>query len=144
MEPLGVVDSRECVCSRLPPGAEYVAAVELPRPCGEEYKYCVSFSTHNISSEIFDRRMLHGVEANCIYRLWVMSAISGLMYGTQYFQEKDLPLYSRGLEIMIGVSAAGLVLAGVQVWIYTIYNRKTKALKESGLVVEGKRYNYIT
>ncbi|KAL5348922.1 hypothetical protein ACLOAV_006347 [Pseudogymnoascus australis] len=36
--------------------------------------------------------------------LWVMSAISGLMYGTQYFQEKDLPLYSRGLEIMIGVS----------------------------------------
>lgn len=78
------------------------------------------------------------------YRLWVMSAISGLMYGTQYFQEKDLPLYSRGLEIMIGVSAAGLVLAGVQVWIYTIYNRKTKALKESGLVVEEKRYNYIT
>ncbi|OBT58408.1 hypothetical protein VE04_00775 [Pseudogymnoascus sp. 24MN13] len=46
--------------------------------------------------------------------LWVMSAISGLMYGTQYFQEKDLPLYSRGLEIMIGVSVAGLVLAGVQ------------------------------
>ncbi|KFY44973.1 hypothetical protein V494_01226 [Pseudogymnoascus sp. VKM F-4513 (FW-928)] len=64
--------------------------------------------------------------------LWVMSAISGLMYGTQYFQEKDLPLYSRGLEIMIGVSAAGLVLAGVQIWIYKTYNRKTKELKESG------------
>ncbi|OBT73543.1 hypothetical protein VF21_07248 [Pseudogymnoascus sp. 05NY08] len=47
--------------------------------------------------------------------LWVMSAISGLMYGTQYFQEKDLPLYSRGLEIMIGVSVGGLVLVGVQV-----------------------------
>ncbi|KFY09086.1 hypothetical protein V492_05645 [Pseudogymnoascus sp. VKM F-4246] len=72
--------------------------------------------------------------------LWVMSAISGLMYGTQYFQEKDLPLYSRGLEIMIGVSAAGLVLAGVQIWIYKTYNRKTKELKESGLVVEGESY----
>ncbi|ELR02977.1 hypothetical protein VC83_03502 [Pseudogymnoascus destructans] len=71
--------------------------------------------------------------------LWVISAISGLMYGTQYFQEKDLPLYSRGLEIMIGVSVAGLVLAGVQVWIYTAYNRKTKELKEHGVVVEGNK-----
>ncbi|KFY93212.1 hypothetical protein V500_03825 [Pseudogymnoascus sp. VKM F-4518 (FW-2643)] len=70
--------------------------------------------------------------------LWVMSAISGLMYGTQYFQEKDLPLYSRGLEIMIGVSVAGLVLAGVQILIYTAYNRKTKELKERGLIVEGE------
>lgn len=73
-----------------------------------------------------------------------MSAISGLMYGTQYFQEKDLPLYSHGLEIMIGVSVAGLLLAGVQVWIYTAYNRKTKELKERGMFVEGERYNYIT
>ncbi|KFZ16517.1 hypothetical protein V502_05059 [Pseudogymnoascus sp. VKM F-4520 (FW-2644)] len=71
--------------------------------------------------------------------LWVMSAISGLMYGTQFFQEKDLPLYSRGLEIMIGVSVAGLVLAGVQILIYTAYNRKTKELKERGLIVEGER-----
>lgn len=37
--------------------------------------------------------------------LWVMSAITGLMYGTQYFQGSDLPLYSHGLEIMIGVAA---------------------------------------
>ncbi|KFX93072.1 hypothetical protein O988_07011 [Pseudogymnoascus sp. VKM F-3808] len=70
--------------------------------------------------------------------LWVMSAISGLMYGTQYFQEKDLPLYSRGLEIMIGVSVAGLVLAGVQILIYTAYDRKTEELKKSGLIVEGE------
>lgn len=69
--------------------------------------------------------------------------MSGLMYGTQYFQEKDLPLYSRGLEIMIGVSVAGLVLAGVQILIYTAYNRKTKELKERGLIVEGERYSYI-
>ncbi|KFX96544.1 hypothetical protein V490_03297 [Pseudogymnoascus sp. VKM F-3557] len=75
--------------------------------------------------------------------LWVMSAISGLMYGTQYFQEKDLPLYSRGLEIMIGVSVAGLVLAGVQILIYTAYDRKTEELKKSGLIVEGERLKYL-
>lgn len=73
-----------------------------------------------------------------------MSAILGLMYGTQYFQERDLPLYSRGLEIMIGVTSAGLVMAGVQIWIYTTYNKKTKELNERGLIVEGERYNYIT
>lgn len=72
-----------------------------------------------------------------------MSAISGLMYGTQYFQEKDLPLYSRGLEIMIGVSVAGLVLAGVQILIYTAYDRKTEELKKSGLIVEGERLKYV-
>jgi len=73
-----------------------------------------------------------------------MSAISGLMYGTQYFQEKDLPLYSRGLEIMIGVSVAGLVLAGVQILIYRAYDRKTEELKKSGLIVEGERLKYVT
>ena len=45
---------------------------------------------------------------------------------------------------MIGVSVAGLVLAGVQILIYTAYNRKMKELKERGLIVEGERYNYIT
>lgn len=45
---------------------------------------------------------------------------------------------------MIGVSVAGLVLAGVQIWIYTAYNRKTEELKERGLIVEGKRYKYVT
>lgn len=67
-----------------------------------------------------------------------MSAISGLMYGTQYCQENDLPLYSRGLEIIIGVTAAGLVLVGVQVGIYAIYNRKTEDFKERGLIEREK------
>jgi hypothetical protein len=56
--------------------------------------------------------------------MWVMSAITGLMYGTQYFQADDKPLYARGLSIMIGVVSAGLLLVGIQLAIYWNYNRK--------------------
>lgn len=121
-----------------------MVAVELPRPGGEEYQYSVSSRTHCILWVAIGSGLLVDQRLTIFYRLWVMSAISGLMYGTQYFQEKDLPLYSRGLEIMIGVSVAGLVLAGVQIWIYKVYNRKTKEFKERGLLVEGERHNYIT
>lgn len=107
MEPLGPVDNRECICSWLPSGVKYVAAVELSRSGGEEYQYCVSSRAYSILWEAVGSGLLVDQRLIILYRLWVMSAISGLMYGTQYFQEKDLPLYSRGLEIMIGVSAAG-------------------------------------
>lgn len=52
-----------------------------------------------------------------------MSAITGLMYGTQYFQADDKPLYTTGLSIMIGVVSAGLFLVGIQLAIYWSYNR---------------------
>lgn len=75
-------------------------------------------------------------------RLWVMSAIMGLMYGTQYFQASDLPFYSRGLDIMIAVAVAGLALVGVQIGLYTLYDSRTRRLREQGQNVEG-RYRYV-
>ncbi|RFU29749.1 hypothetical protein B7463_g6605, partial [Scytalidium lignicola] len=42
--------------------------------------------------------------------MWVMCAITGLMYGTQYFRASDIPFYQTGLAIMIGTVAAGLAL----------------------------------
>lgn len=63
------------------------------------------------------------------------------MYGTQYFQASDLPLYSQGLEIMIGVAVAGLALVGVQIGLYTLYERETRKLREQGNVEE--RYTYV-
>ncbi|KAH8598713.1 major facilitator superfamily domain-containing protein [Bisporella sp. PMI_857] len=55
--------------------------------------------------------------------MWVMSAITGLMYGTQYFQAGDKPLYHRGLSIMIGVVLGGLVLVSLQELIYYFHNK---------------------
>jgi hypothetical protein len=59
-----------------------VGAVELSGGGGEEYCDCVS--TFVIRSHV-------GIEADG-YRMWVMSAISGLMVGTQYFRPDDVPL----------------------------------------------------
>lgn len=64
-----------------------------------------------------------------------MSAITGLMYGTQYFQADDKPLYHRGLTIMIGVVLGGLVLVGLQEAIYYLHNRTV--MKSSDRDVEG-------
>ena len=55
-----------------------------------------------------------------------MSAITGLMYGTQYYQGNDAPRYKNGLSIQIGVVAAGLVLVGVQEVIYYFHNKKIR------------------
>ena len=56
--------------------------------------------------------------------MWVMSAISGLMVGTQYYRAGDLPFYSKGLRIQIVMVAVGMVLAIVQVGVYVGYNKK--------------------
>ncbi len=61
-----------------------------------------------------------------------MFAITGLMYGTQYFQASDKPLYYSGLTTMIGVVSAGAALVLVQEVIYWHWNRKVKLEKGRG------------
>lgn len=65
--------------------------------------------------------------------LWVMSAITGLMYGTQYFQASDKPLYHSGLVTMIGVVSAGAGLVLIQEVIYWHWNRKVNLEKKGNL-----------
>lgn len=55
--------------------------------------------------------------------IWVMSAIIGLMVGTQYCRVDDLPFYSKGLRIQIIMVAIGMVFAIVQVGMYVLYNK---------------------
>jgi predicted MFS family arabinose efflux permease len=65
--------------------------------------------------------------------MWVMSAISGLMAGTQYFRADDLPFYRKGLRTMIVLVGVGILFAGVQEMVYLRYNRKVeKKYKEEG------------
>lgn len=52
-----------------------------------------------------------------------MSAIIGLMVGTQYCRVDDLPFYSKGLRIQIIMVAIGMVFAIVQVGMYVLYNK---------------------
>lgn len=56
-----------------------------------------------------------------------MFAITGLMYGSQYFQGPDAPLYRKGLSTMIGVVSAGAALVIVQEIIYWHWNKKLRA-----------------
>lgn len=59
--------------------------------------------------------------------MWVMSAISGLMVGTQYYRADDVPFYSRGLRIQVVMVAVGMVFAMVQVGVYAWYNKRLLA-----------------
>ncbi|EXJ92619.1 hypothetical protein A1O3_01171 [Capronia epimyces CBS 606.96] len=59
--------------------------------------------------------------------MWVMFAIGGLMYGTQFFQGGDAKAhYPNGLRTMIALVASGVVLALIQELIYWHHNRKVK------------------
>jgi MFS family permease len=55
--------------------------------------------------------------------MWVMSAITGLMVGTQYFRGGDAPFYNSGLRIMIVMVAVGMVFTIVQEGVYLWWNR---------------------
>ncbi|KAH6645227.1 major facilitator superfamily domain-containing protein [Truncatella angustata] len=62
--------------------------------------------------------------------MWVMSAIGGLMVGTQYYQGNDSPLYLTGLRTQIVMVSVGIVFAAMQIVVYVIHNRR---------VIEGKQ-----
>lgn len=42
--------------------------------------------------------------------MWVMSAISCLMVGTQYYRANDVPFYRKGLRIQFAMVAIGMLL----------------------------------
>ncbi|OLN94298.1 putative transporter YIL166C-like protein 4 [Colletotrichum chlorophyti] len=56
--------------------------------------------------------------------MWVMSAISGLMVGSQYFRGDDLPFYDKGLLTMIIMVSVGMVFALLQETVYFVHNRR--------------------
>ncbi|KAK4152818.1 putative transporter [Chaetomidium leptoderma] len=56
--------------------------------------------------------------------MWVMSAISGLMVGTQYYRAGDGPFYHHGLLIQICMVVVGIVFAALQIAIYLVHNKR--------------------
>ncbi|KAI7788088.1 hypothetical protein LA080_013395 [Diaporthe eres] len=65
-------------------------------------------------------------EQSMAIAMWVMFAIGGLMYGSQYFQGDDRPFYRNGLRTMIILVSVGIVLALVQELVYWLHNSKVK------------------
>ncbi|KAH7304683.1 major facilitator superfamily domain-containing protein [Stachybotrys elegans] len=63
-------------------------------------------------------------ERSIAIAMWVMSAISGLMVGTQYFRASDLPFYRTGLRTMIIMVSFGAIFAIIQETIYLVHNRR--------------------
>ncbi|KPM45288.1 hypothetical protein AK830_g1295 [Neonectria ditissima] len=63
-------------------------------------------------------------ERSIAIAMWVMSAISGLMVGTQYFRADDTPFYQTGLRTMIIMVSVGMVSAIVQLGIYVVHNKR--------------------
>ncbi|KAF7189625.1 putative transporter [Pseudocercospora fuligena] len=61
--------------------------------------------------------------------MWVMSAISGLMVGTQYFRADDGPFYHNGLRTMIIMVMVGIVAAVLQLTIYVRANRQARRVE---------------
>ncbi|KAL4860973.1 hypothetical protein BDV12DRAFT_191390 [Aspergillus spectabilis] len=57
---------------------------------------------------------------------WVMSAISGLLAGTQIFRANDSPRYHTGLIIQIALVSLGLVFAVLQEGIYLVLNSRQR------------------
>ncbi|KAF9873573.1 major facilitator superfamily transporter [Colletotrichum karsti] len=63
-------------------------------------------------------------ERSIAVAMWVMSAISGLMVGTQYFRGNDLPFYDKGLLTMIIMVSVGMSFAILQELVYFVHNRR--------------------
>ncbi|KAA8628240.1 hypothetical protein SMACR_09238 [Sordaria macrospora] len=61
--------------------------------------------------------------------MWVMSAITGLMAGTQFYRAGDGPFYEKGLLIQICMVSAGIFFAAMQIVIYVVHNRRVVAGK---------------
>ncbi|GIZ48086.1 hypothetical protein CKM354_001116000 [Cercospora kikuchii] len=71
-------------------------------------------------------------ERSIAIAMWVMSAISGLMVGTQYFRASDRPFYETGLRTMIIMVSIGIVFAAIQVVIYVVYNQRARRGGQTG------------
>ncbi|KAL4917231.1 major facilitator superfamily domain-containing protein [Aspergillus aurantiobrunneus] len=65
-------------------------------------------------------------ERSIAISMWVMSAISGLLAGTQIFRADDSPTYLTGLVIMIALVSSGLALAVLQEVIYLVLNSRRR------------------
>lgn len=75
-------------------------------------------------------------ERSIAIAMWVMFAIGGLMYGSQYFQGDDRPFYRNGLRTMIILVSVGIVLALVQELVYWLHNSKVK--NGTATVIDGE------
>lgn len=75
-------------------------------------------------------------ERSVAIAMWVMFAIGGLMYGSQYFQGGDRPFYQNGLRTTIILASSGLVLALVQELVYWLHN--TKVRNGTATVIDGE------
>ncbi|KAH9831495.1 inner membrane transport protein yfaV [Teratosphaeria destructans] len=64
--------------------------------------------------------------------MWVMSAICGLMVGTQYFRADDAPHYPEGLRIMIIMVSVGIAMAVLQWSIYVVHNKRAGKVDRVG------------
>ncbi|KAH8688670.1 major facilitator superfamily domain-containing protein [Phaeosphaeriaceae sp. PMI808] len=63
----------------------------------------------------------------------IMSAILGLMVGTQYYRGDDVPFYSKGLRIQIIMVTIGMLFAIGQGVVYFVHNRRAlKKLEATG------------
>ncbi|KAJ5659423.1 hypothetical protein N7507_005874 [Penicillium longicatenatum] len=72
-------------------------------------------------------------ERSIAVAMFVMTATSGLMAGTQIFRQgESSELYPKGIIIMIALVLAGLLLTGLQELIYFIQNRNTRKRSDSG------------
>ncbi|KAI0128685.1 inner membrane transporter yfaV [Xylariales sp. AK1849] len=56
--------------------------------------------------------------------MWVMSAMLGLMMGTQYFRADDTPFYDKGLRTTIIRVLIGMAFAISQVLVYKVHNQR--------------------
>nr|XP_036579614.1 major facilitator superfamily transporter [Colletotrichum truncatum]KAF6787222.1 major facilitator superfamily transporter [Colletotrichum truncatum] len=63
-------------------------------------------------------------ERSIAIAMWVMSAISGLMVGSQFFRGGDAPFYDKGLLTMIIMVSVGMAFALLQELVYFIHNKR--------------------
>ncbi|KAH7159544.1 major facilitator superfamily domain-containing protein [Dactylonectria estremocensis] len=91
---------------------------------------------HPVSNSWVQLNCREAGERSIAIAMWVMSAISGLMVGTQYFRPNDTPFYQTGLRTMIIMVSLGMTSAVIQVIIYTVHNKRVaqgKHAREDGV-----------
>ncbi|OBS29619.1 hypothetical protein FPOA_03556 [Fusarium poae] len=79
---------------------------------------------HPVSNSWVQLNCREAGERSIAIAMWVMSAISGLMVGTQYFRPSDTPFYQTGLRTMISMVTVGIIFASLQIIIYVVHNKR--------------------